>query len=77
MAERPLLSPLLVRAISEKKNGAVASGSFACATTFLLRALGKEKLPANPLRADSHLSAVQMESSSHEATMLRSAEIPQ
>lgn len=55
----------------------MASGSLACATAFLLRTLGKAKLPANPLRADSHLSAVRMESGSHEAKTLRSAEIPQ
>jgi len=64
------------RAFSEK-NGAVASGSFACATAFLPRALGKAKLPANILWDDSHLSALRTETSSHKVTMPQSAEIPQ
>lgn len=64
-SKRPLLSPLLTR--HSHQSGAVASGSFACATAFLPRVLGKAKLPANPLRADSHLSAVRMENGSHEA----------
>lgn len=61
------------------REGAVSSGSFACATTFLLkaRALGNSELPTNPLRADSHLSAMWRESSSHEVRMLQSTEIPQ
>lgn len=61
------------------ERGAVSSGSFACATTFLpkVRALGKSKLPTDPLRADSHLSAMWKESSSHEVRMLQSTEIPQ
>lgn len=61
------------------ERGAVSSGSFACATTFLpkVRALGKSGLPTNPLRADSHLSAMWRESSSPELRMLQSTEIPQ
>lgn len=35
----------------------MASGVAACATAFLPGALGKGKLPATPLGADSHLSA--------------------
>lgn len=72
-------SALSLSESSAWREGDMSSGSFAYATTLLLKAkaLDNSELPTNPLRADSHLSAMWRENCSHEVRMLQSTEIPQ